>query len=57
MSEVSAEKATASAKLGSIDVRLTAAPAPGDAVRCALECNGRGVIITFRADGTVDVDV
>jgi hypothetical protein len=48
------EAAEASAALGDIEVALRVTVAAAD-VRCALNCDGRKAVVTFRADG-IDFD-
>ena len=55
MAETS-EAAEASAVVGDIDVALRVIVEGGGDVRCALNCNGRKAVVTFRADG-IDFDV
>jgi hypothetical protein len=51
------ENALATASVAGADVGLHATVEHNGAVRCELECNGRAVIVLFRATGEVDFNV
>lgn len=54
---VSGVSAEAGVSLGDVSVRLSVAPRADGNVPCTVKCNGKTVVVTFKADGDVDFDV